>query len=134
MFLDFLFSGSKTPPACKAFTEYDPVKDYKRTMSDRAALETATPDKKGALYADMASNFLKSAVHHHAEGNMASTKLVIEGSELGRNAIDASGKAQGYDGIDDLLKLSAQNGGDAQHLNKMNACVDELKNPDRRAK
>lgn len=134
MFLDFLFSGSKTPPACKAFTEYDPVKDYKRTMSDRAALETATPDKKGALYADMASNFLKSAVHHHAEGNMASTKLVIEGSEQGRNAIDASGKAQGYDGVDDLLKLSAQNGGDAQHLNKMNACVDELKNPDRRAK
>ncbi|MBK9201231.1 MAG: hypothetical protein IPL73_02055 [Candidatus Obscuribacter sp.] len=73
-------------------------------------------------------------MHHHAEGNMASTKLVIEGSELGRNAIDASGKAQGYDGVDDLLKLSAQNGGDAQHLNKMNACVDELKNPDRRAK
>jgi len=134
MFLDFLFSGSKTPPACKAFTEYDPVKDYKRTMSDRAALETATPDKKGALYADMASNFLKAAVHHYAEGNMASTKLLIEGSDLGRSAIDAVGKTRGYDGVDDLLKLSAQNSGNAEHLSKMTACVDELKIPERSAK
>lgn len=134
MSFDYLFSGSKIPPACKAFTDYDPVRDYKRTVSNKAALETAAPDKKGALYADMASNFLKSAVHHYAEGNMASTKLLIEGSALGRNAIDASGKPQGYDGVDDLLKLSAQNGGDAQHLNKMNDCVDGLKNPEHHAR
>lgn len=125
------FTSTKFPSSCNDFTGYKPIHDYKQIKSAEAALPGATPEQKGPLYADMALHFLKAAVQKSVDGDEAATKMYLDGSDYGRNTLDASGNRKGYDGVNDLLYLSAKNGANTELLHKMSECSKDLKSFDR---
>lgn len=125
--LDRSVDNSNTPSSCRGFADYDAVFDYQRMKAEAAASPNAAPAEKGAVYQDMAAHFLRAAIEHSSVGDTPGTKMLLEGSYYPRGTSDNEGGRIDVDGVDDLLKLSAQNGGNLDYLAKMSKCSEDLK-------
>lgn len=119
--------NSNTPSSCRDFADYDPVFDYQRMKAEAAASPPAALAGKGAVYEEMAAHFLRAAVERSSVGDTPGTKMLLEGSYYPRGTSDNEGRKIDVDGVDDLLKLSEQNGGNMDHLAKMSKCSEDLK-------
>ena len=119
--------NSNTPSSCRDFADFDASNEYERMKADAVASPADAPAEKGAVYEEMAAHFLRAAVERNSVGDTPGTKMLLEGSYYPRGTSDNEGKRIDVDGVDDLLKLSAQNGGNLDYLAKMSKCSEDLK-------
>ncbi len=115
----------KTADVCSKFAD-DSARALLNDIRSKQTEVSVNP-KNGTAYAEMAEDYLCAASKHAKAGDTEGTKLLINGTDVGRNGPDLNGKPnKGFDGANDAIRLARENGADKVKLNKLEIVSKEL--------
>lgn len=112
-------------PACSSFADNSPQALYSELKVKN--MDVAKNPQKGDSYADIAEIYLCVAAKKANEGDVVSTRIMLEGGDADRRirALQ-NGVPRGYDGAKDAVKLARQNGAEPINLHKLEIIANDL--------